>query len=419
MFSFDGMYKKLLDPSYFGVLLLSLSFVTGFLPYTYEVISHGGSAYQTGDWLINYGGGFVRRGFFGQLLLTLTPNSTFGLFLLICIQGIFFFSIFIFFAYALLTRKASWLFTALICSPAGICFYGWDLDAFGRKEVIGFFVLVLLSVRMAIKHRKSLSNSLLLVCLLIWIFGVLTWEPTTLLLPFVMIILSSCNSHSHRTFLEKFAAFSFIITGLIGVIFSIAQKGNPEKALQICQKLRNNGYQGMQICSGAIDAIGWTSQFTLDQVHESFPLYFWFLPLFAFSIFPLVGSKILVGFERYALITFLPIFLLFVVVTDYGRWFSMYYTSLMITLIACGRTDTDLSSHMNSKYFGVIFLVSWGIPHWANDKSDFLFKGAIFTPVKVLAKSESSLKLSYSLTLLLLFYIYQIWISRKSQKNIA
>ena len=413
MLSFDDKIGRWLEPRYFGVLLLALSFITGFFPYTYSVALHGGSAYQTGDWLINYGGGFVRRGFFGQFLITVSPNSTFGLILLICIQAILYLSVLSFFAYVLLSREASWLLTLLVCSPAGICFYGWDLGAFGRKEVIGYLILVLLTLRLASQHRRLLSSFLLVASLLIWIFGVLSWEPTALLLPFVLVILSAHNSPGQRTIPKKFVRLSFLLTGVLGLVVSMIRKGNPENALQICDQLRINGYGGKDICSGAIDAIGWTSQFTLNTVQESFPLYFWYLPLFAFSIYPLIRSRILVGFERYALISFLPIFPLFIVVSDYGRWFTMYYTSLLITLIACGRTDIKLSSHMNSKFFGVIFLLSWGIPHWANEKSAFLFKGAFFTPIKVLADSDSMLKLSYGSMLLVVLLIYLRMISRE------
>ena len=60
MLRFDEKIKKWPDPAHFSVLLLALSLVTGFFPYVYSVASHGGSAYQNGDWLINYGGGFVR-----------------------------------------------------------------------------------------------------------------------------------------------------------------------------------------------------------------------------------------------------------------------------------------------------------------------------------------------------------------------
>jgi hypothetical protein len=118
MLGFDEKITKWLEPTYFGVLLLALSFVTGFFSYVDSVALHGGSAYQTGDWLINYGGGFVKRGLFGQFLLTVSPSSTFGLVLLICIQAMLYLSIFSFFAYVLLSRKASWLLTVLICSPA-------------------------------------------------------------------------------------------------------------------------------------------------------------------------------------------------------------------------------------------------------------------------------------------------------------
>jgi hypothetical protein len=401
MFNVEEKIKRWLEPSYFGLLLLTSSFITGFFSYAYSVASHGGGAFQTADWLINYGGGFVRRGLFGEFLLKVSPNSTFGLILLVCIQSFLYFSIFLYFAYVLLSRRASWSLTILICSPAGVCFYGWDLGAFGRKEVIGYFVLLLLSLRLGIKERELAARSLLVLSFLIWIFGILSWEPMALMLPFVLVILNAYNSGGLRTTEGKLAQISFSLTGAFGLVISMINKGNPEQASQICDQLRVNGYQGTKLCSGAVNAIGWTSKFTLQSVYDSFPLYFWFLPLFALSIYPLILSRALVGFEWFAFISFLTIFPLFVVVNDYGRWFSMYYTSLLITLIACNRLEINLTSHMNSKLFGLIFLLSWNIPHWANQKSHFLFNGAIFTPIKVFKNSYLTFNLVYGCALLL------------------
>jgi hypothetical protein len=417
MFILEGKIKQWLEPSYFGVLLLSTSFITGLFTYVHSVALQGGGAFQTGDWLINYGGGFVRRGLFGQILLIISPNSTFGLVLLVCIQSCLYLSIILYFAYALLSRKASWLLTILICSPAGLCFYGWDRGAFGRKEVIGYFVLVILSVRLAIKERKLASRFLLVLSLLTWIFGVLSWEPIALMLPFVLAILNSSTSTGQRTLDVKLAQIFFSLTGALGFVISVIYRGNPEYALRICDQLRVNGYSGTELCSGAIDAIGWTSQTTLQSVYDSFPLYFWFLPLFALSIYPLIQSRILVGFEWLAFISFLAIFPLFVVVTDYGRWFSMYYTSLLITLIASNRIKINLASPINSMIFGIFFLLTWGIPHWADKQSNFVFNGAIFTPIKVFKNSHLMFNLYYGGVLLVGCIMYLWFTKRRFRAN--
>jgi hypothetical protein len=84
----------------------------------------------------------------------------------------------------------------------------------------------------------------------------------------------------------------------------------------------------------------------------------------------------------------------------------MYYTSLLITLIASKRDSVDVGSYMNSKFFGVFFLLSWGIPHWANQKSFFEFNGAIFTPLEVFLNAGLMLNLLYGGGILVVFLMY-------------
>ena len=41
---------------------------------TFEIFLAGGHNWGVGEWLINYNGGFVRRGLIGQILLSLTND---------------------------------------------------------------------------------------------------------------------------------------------------------------------------------------------------------------------------------------------------------------------------------------------------------------------------------------------------------
>jgi hypothetical protein len=61
-------------PIYNKVLLLLLLIITlNYFFFNYRLIFRQ-NAYIAGDWLINYQGGFIRRGFFGEIIFFVTSN---------------------------------------------------------------------------------------------------------------------------------------------------------------------------------------------------------------------------------------------------------------------------------------------------------------------------------------------------------
>jgi len=396
----------------FGLLLLSVSFVTGFLPYASSVLNHGGSPYQTGDWLINYAGGFVRRGMTGQIILWLFPDGRAGLGILLVIQSGLYLCVFAYFGYVLLKSTQSWAETILICSPAGICFYGWDLAAFGRKEVIGYFVMVVLSLRIPKKESVMTARVLATFSLLTYAIGILSWEPLALFLPFILLLLRLGFSSRSSIVEQYLIQVSFTAVAGVGFLVSILNKGTPDIATSICSAVRANGFVSEELCSGSIDAIGWTSLDSIQAVRNSFPNYFWYLPLFALALFPIVYSGVVRGFAKFSLISFLVISPLFLV-TDYGRWFSMYYVALLFVLVALRRLKIDQGGILTSGKFAVLFLTSWGIPHWAASWERFPLRGAVVTPIQTFINCLPTSKILYGAVLVILVASYKLIASER------
>jgi hypothetical protein len=126
--------------------------------------------------------------------------------------------------------------------------------------------------------------------------------------------------------------------------------------------VRAHGFTAVDLCSGAIDAIGWTSQYTLDSVVESFPLYAGYLPLLVLALIPVVLTpwfRANWGWALFVAIAFIP---LFVIVTDYGRWINMIVMALVFCIAASpvessiARTWTWLTA--------ILYTTLWGLPHW-------------------------------------------------------
>ena len=368
----------------FGILVLCFSFLIGFLSYSYTIFTTGGGAYQTGDWLINYNGGFVRRGLFGSLFLGVFHNSLFGLWSLFLIQFMLYFIVFRFFILHLFRSRSNWFLTILICSPAGITFSGWDVYAFGRKEVIGYVVLILLASRISQRDNSLFSLTHLVLAFLVYSIGIFSWEPLVFLAPSILFLVAKGFNETYPKGKKYFAYFIFIAISSIGLILSIKNKGTPSQVIMICASIRDAGLSGNELCSGAVDAIGWTSSFTIEKVHSSFPLYFWYFPLILVALFPIFYSRVFVMSKKIAVISFLSLLPLYFVVNDYGRWFSMYFTSFLIVLIATNRLPSDSSNFLSSPRFGIPYLTTWGLPHFADPNFAFPIVGAIATPLRIL-----------------------------------
>ena len=95
-----------------------------------------------GDWLINYTGGFTRRGLTGDIILNFT-----NFFNLDITHFTFFFVTFIYcsFVYVfikiLLRSNIDWVILLMIFSPSAFLFTLYDPLSIGRKEILFFYFL--------------------------------------------------------------------------------------------------------------------------------------------------------------------------------------------------------------------------------------------------------------------------------------
>ena len=137
-------------------LLIKIFFSLIFLNYFYfsSRITLRENAWITGDWLINYDGGLLRRGLSGEIILLLSNLKFINIYyLIIFIQSSLFF-IFLFFLWKLISKKeVSLIFLFLIFSPVTIAFSFYDPLVVGRKEVI-FFASYTLYVLYFLKNKN-------------------------------------------------------------------------------------------------------------------------------------------------------------------------------------------------------------------------------------------------------------------------
>ena len=120
------------------IFLISLSIIS--INFYEWVIER--SYYEYSDWLINYQGGFTRRGFIGELLYNVHNFTNIRLDLLLYI---FVMSLYVSFFYFLLKildkTKLDFLNTLIIFSPLSFTYLAATKTLAGRKEILLFFLI--------------------------------------------------------------------------------------------------------------------------------------------------------------------------------------------------------------------------------------------------------------------------------------
>ena len=121
-----------------------LYLILGSIFYLTFHISEFPNKYTYTDWLINYEGGFVRRGLLGQIIFELSKFLNIKLqFILLFIQIVIYCTYFFLFYLLFLKRKINFFWILIIFSPILLLYPLAELEALGRKDifVISFFLI--------------------------------------------------------------------------------------------------------------------------------------------------------------------------------------------------------------------------------------------------------------------------------------
>ena len=117
------------------ILLLLLIIITlNYFFFNYRLIFRQ-NAYIAGDWLINYQGGFVRRGFFGEIIFLIANYFKISILLITYLASSFFFFAFIIIYYQCIKKYLTSKFLLIyLFLPSTLLFTFFDPLAIGRKE---------------------------------------------------------------------------------------------------------------------------------------------------------------------------------------------------------------------------------------------------------------------------------------------
>ncbi len=340
-------------------------------------------SYNIADWLINYSGGFVRRGLPGQLALLLSRTAHVDpARIIFALQLVQFFALYV--AVWLLIRNLRWhVWTAALAfSPATLGFVALVGGGAFRKELL--FLLALTVLLLLLQRGVSDSN---IVCYLTAVAVVIALSHEGLIVywPYLLAAVA-ISRQSLQTSIKLGLVPTIVLVALVA--FVSRHPGNLAQAKTICASI-GSVYAGRDVglCGGSIAFLGEPSTYYRFQVANSIRTNHYlrdyslvallaFLPCAAAIVqigrIPAARQKLqlLLLWATAGLLCSTP---LFVLAIDWGRWLYVDVFSWALLLFflsasvdpplqqaAPGKLSTPRAVFMAALL--AVYLVTWHVP---------------------------------------------------------
>ena len=342
-----------------------------------------GSSWALGDWLINYSGGFVRRGLLGEIVLLVAKYIHLSPVYLVTFLQLGCYGVILVTVWTLL-RTSQWpiWLIALVVSPATLAFPIVDSQAGFRKEIIYFAALAGLLFMFSRGWQRTWLLSLYLSIVIL--ISAMSHEALLCFLPYYLAALTL----GLRDF--ALAIKSFIVPAVIAVIVGYAMSGHPGNATaasKICESVRESVQRpGFDLCSGAISAIGddrRTARKRVIQTDCSAVVFRLYALLSLLALLPIVIGVVDLWRQskcRKPVIVVMTAFclsvpaslILFIYAEDWGRWIYIHIFSLSLLLffLESQRTvrqssDATYAHKITSLRLVLLALyaTTWNLPH--------------------------------------------------------
>ena len=287
------------------------------------------------EWLINYQGGFTRRGLLGEIVFQFSK-----IFSITVREMIFTFQVVTYIIFYSLLYKfirdinKSLLLVFAIFSPLFVIYPIAEVEVLARKEVYVFISFLTVA---NIFGPKTIKNKHFLYFSLILVTTILIWEGVIFYLPFFIIIpIIKNNFVLDKIFLIRIILS--VLPTLIVFYFIVFFKLTANEIKIMCDSVNE--------CYGAMSYMNNSLESNIAEVTSKFKLIYLirYILIFLIGFFPflliiknskfkvnlfIIGKNCLPIF----FILFLPNILFFYVAQDWGRWINISYTLSLLTYI--------------------------------------------------------------------------------------
>ena len=324
------------------------------------------------EWLINYEGGFTKRGLIGQIVIHISEFFNHSL-----RQSILFFQIFSIGIYYLLlinffkSVKFNKIILLSIFTPIFLLYPVAEIEVLGRKEIIIFsFYLIYLTLK---NFRQKNYFRIFLLPLLM-----LIWEPVIFFFIFWLIIdyIEGVFNKNYKSLIKYL--FTFIPAILIGLYIAlnpISEIDHKTMTIFLKENFNENCYMS---CALLLSKSSIYDQFQANFHLFNFEIFFRYFLIILIGFGPLF---IMVKFSQFRklnnkMLLFLvvpPILILFMMMSDWGRIVNIFYTFSIISFLYLYKKKFVLINNeilrnffvkiLNRKYiytfFFIIFCFGW------------------------------------------------------------
>ncbi len=322
--------------NYFFIYLFLLFIFGIFWLHTKHLV---GNDSTISEWIINYQGGFIKRGLIGEICFQIAKHFDLSLRFVIFLFQSFIYSIFLILIYRFFRNIPTNLVIVLsIFTPIFLLYPIAEVEVLARKETFLFISLLLF---LNISNSDYSNNLPVYYVFFVLPIICLIWEPVVFFFPFIVSVLIIKLRNDKIIKLLGKIIICFIPTLVVSVIIAINPL-TPENHLIMENSLKENfGQDCYMSCGLLLSKSSIISQFRgsyeLYTLHPEVILRYFLIilvgfgPIFLLSFNSKLKIKILFfkHFENlfYPILLLLsPVLILFAMGVDWGRWVNISYT---------------------------------------------------------------------------------------------
>lgn len=366
-----------------------------------------GNNWTMSEWLINYQGGFTRRGLLGDIAFNLAIFFNLKIRFVIFLLQATSYLLFLIVIYNFLKDiKINFLSKLAIYTPIFLLFPLAEIESLVRKETLIFILFIFFLNLASKKFERKYCNFYIFF---IFPISFLIWEPIIFLFPIIFFILYLKNYQKNvlKTFLKIcFISLPSIIIFFFTILTQLSEIGHHKMCQSLMVNFKENCGMSLSMLKSKSSII---QQFTDVMplykieyfIRYIFILFIGFLPLFILSCnsnFANTKIKVTNYFKSFfsvliLLLCLVPIF--FAAMLDWGRVTNIVYTiSVLLYFFLLknkyiytvqSKIYSSISNFLNNKnyYYFIFFLYCFC---W-NIKTTFSEKIGSFPIYRILTKS--------------------------------
>jgi len=329
------------------------------------------------EWLINYSGGFTKRGIIGQIsidfsrLFNLELRDTIFIF-----QSTIIACYFLLIYFFLKNIKVERIFLLAIFSPIFLLYPVAEIEVLARKEV--FIFIIFLTFLFIPFYKKNLKYFFKLI---FFIIGILIWEPLIFFIPFWLAI-DIVDNKIEKIDFKLFKEIIFYFPGILIVGYfafnPISKLGHTEMVKVLNNEFNEHCYMS---CALLLDKQGIYQHFQ-SQFHKySFEVLLRYFLIYLIGFGPLFillkNSRLKRNqtffFKKFKnmlspyLILLSPVIILHGMGYDWGRWVNISYVFSIVSYIYFykknllkinqNRIKNNFISKLKNGYFIFLFII--------------------------------------------------------------